>query len=349
MSSYFSYVPEFYYVDRSKESQSLSDFSLTKNFFKRFLLRDDIAGNLSFFEKYTIIGDDRPDNVADEIYGDSSLDWLVLIANNILNVYDEWPMPQSAFEKYLLEKYLDYDNLYNTIHHYETSEVRDSKGIVLLKAGSRISNTWRTNGNFVEAINSKIKNIESGDGIVSSTTVRVELRNGIIGLDVGQEIIIENISHDPYNGRFVITNITNRVNGITYEFEYELSSPPEIASPELSFIENPETGTISGTQVEEARYILTNSAFPGNSYYFEYFDSEKRQLISLPSTDFLVPVTNYDYEFEKENKKRNIYLLKPDYLNIIFNDMEELMKYKEGGVQYVNETTKQGENIKLYG
>ena len=348
MSSYFNYVPEFYYVDRSKESKNITDTSLVKNFFKRFSLRSDIADNLSFFEKYTIRGDDRPDNVAHEIYGDENLDWVVLISNNILNIYNEWPMPQSAFEKFLLEKYGDYNNLYNFIHHYETSEVKDSKGITIIRGGQRISNTWKTNGNYIETINTKIKSIFSGNGIVPSRTVKVSMRNGIIGLEKGQEVIIENVSHNPYNGRFVVTDVIYQVNGITYDFEYELDSVPEVASPELSFVEDPVTGTISGAQTEEVRYVLVNAGFPGNSYYFEYFDSGKQQLIQIPSIDFVVPITNFDYELKKEDEKRSIYLLKPDYLNIIFNDAEDIMKYKEGSQQYINETTKKGDNIRLY-
>ena len=59
-------------------------------------------------------------------------------------------------------------------------------------------------------------------------------------------------------------------------------------------------------------------------------------------------VTNYQYEIKKEYDKRNIYLLKPDYLNVIFNDLDNIMPYKKGAAQYVNDTLKKGENIRLY-
>ena len=59
-------------------------------------------------------------------------------------------------------------------------------------------------------------------------------------------------------------------------------------------------------------------------------------------------VTNYQYEIEKEDDKRNIFLLKPEYLNVIFNDMDKIMPYKKGAAQYVNSTLKKGENINLY-
>ena len=90
---YFRNIPEFSYVNRTKDGGMDGDFSVVKNFFKRAKLRSDIFENLAFFEKFIVKGDDRPDNVANEIYGDPFLDWVVLLSNNIINwltdFYDE--------------------------------------------------------------------------------------------------------------------------------------------------------------------------------------------------------------------------------------------------------------------
>ena len=100
---YFSNLGEFLYVNRTNDGRSDGDYSITKNFFKRAKLREDIFQDLAFFTKYSVLGDDRPDNVADLIYGDASLDWVVLIANNIVNVQSEWPMSQGDFNTYVTE------------------------------------------------------------------------------------------------------------------------------------------------------------------------------------------------------------------------------------------------------
>ena len=76
---YFRQVPNFEYVNRNKDSTTLSNYITVKNLFKRAKLRDDIIANLAYFTKYQIIGDDRPDNVAQEVYEDPKLDWLVLL------------------------------------------------------------------------------------------------------------------------------------------------------------------------------------------------------------------------------------------------------------------------------
>ena len=110
------------HLQETLENNSLNDYTVTKNLFKRARIRDDIFQNVSYFNKYDIIGDERPDQVAEKIYGDSSLDWVVLLSNNVHNVYEEQPKTQYAFDKHLLEKYGDYETLYNGVHHYETIE-----------------------------------------------------------------------------------------------------------------------------------------------------------------------------------------------------------------------------------
>ncbi len=147
---YFRQLPDFNYVSRLDEKVSSTDYVQVKNLFRRGALRPDIADNLLFFTKYSIIGDERPDNVAFKFYEDESLDWVVLLSNNIVNVQSEWPLPQRIFDKVMLEKYGTYENFYNGIHHYETKEVRNSLGKPILKSGLPISNVWETGGGFVK-------------------------------------------------------------------------------------------------------------------------------------------------------------------------------------------------------
>ena len=104
MSSYFSEVPDFEYVSRLPDAK-ISDYIRVKNLFRRGFLRENIFQDLTFFTKYQVRGDDRPDNVAFEIYKDSTLDWLVLTANNIVNIQDEWPIPNSVFDELMTERY----------------------------------------------------------------------------------------------------------------------------------------------------------------------------------------------------------------------------------------------------
>ena len=64
--------------------------------------------------------------------------------------------------------------------------------------------------------------------------------------------------------------------------------------------------------------------------------------------DITRPVTNYEYEEKIENKKRNIYILKQEYVSVVLDDINELMPYKKGSTEYIDKTLKRAENIRLY-
>jgi len=334
MASYFRQVPNFEYASRTADNKAISDYIPVKNLFKKGKLREDIFGNLNFFTKYKIIGDERPDNVAYKLYNDETLDWIILLSNNILNIQTEWPMAQSVFDKVMLEKYGSYETLYSGIHHYETIEIKNSAGATLIPAGTRMPNTWKTNGNFIEINNSKISQIFSGNGVTPSTTVTVTMNNGIKGLTIGSEVVINNVSENIYNGRFRVTSAYIPTDDIAVSFTYELSSVPSIAIPVLST-----------SQREE---VLFRVGTGGNSYYYEYFDDRLGYYVTIPSSTILIPITNYEYESRLEDEKRNIFTLKPQYLNVVFNDLDDIMPYKKGSTQYVNATLKRGDNIRLF-
>ena len=219
---YFNNLPDFLYVNRTQDGKNDGDYSVVKNLFKRAKLREDIFENTAFFNKYIVEGDDRPDNVADKVYGDPTLDWLVLTANNVNNVQSEWPMSQSDFNVYINEKYGDETTLYSGIHHYKSREVKTTDSSIIIPAGERVS--------------------------------------------VGQSV--------------------------------------------------------------------------------SYYDYALGQHVR--ATDVAIPVTNYEHEDELNDKKREIFILKKEYLSIVFDDINEIMRYKKGSTQFLNGTLVRGDNIRLF-
>jgi len=135
--TYFRQIPDLDYVNRTDDGKGISNYTEVKNLFKRGRLRADIFQDTTFFEKYQIKGDDRPDNVAFEFYGSENLDWIVLISNNIININSEWPMTQQSFDEYLLDKYVTHEKI-NGVHHYESLEIKNSDGIIIFPAGKRV-------------------------------------------------------------------------------------------------------------------------------------------------------------------------------------------------------------------
>ena len=156
--------------------------------------------------------------------------------------------------------------------------------------------------------------------------------NGIKNLKVGSEVLINNVSSSVYNGRFPVTSVL-KVGDVVIKFTYVLPSIPDVKQPE-----------IGGT--EEVTFTVEGTVGVGNAYYYEYYDDDTYH--TIPAANMTKAVTNYEYEMNKEDEKRNIFLLKPDYLNVVFNDLDDFMPYKKGAAQYVSDTLKKGENIRLY-
>ena len=132
-NSYFRKLPDLDYPSLVNDRNSVYDYQIVKNIFKRAVLRDDIFDEVTAFTKYSVQGDERPDQVAYRFYGDSGLDWVVLTTNNIVHVRDEWPMGNQDFLTYLNDKYTAQE--LSNVHHYETEIIRDSKGRLIQPEG----------------------------------------------------------------------------------------------------------------------------------------------------------------------------------------------------------------------
>ena len=340
MPSYFRQVPDFDYVSRDPDQRQISEYATVKNLFRRGKLREDIFGNLSFFTKYKIIGDERPDNVAYKLYNDETLDWIILLSNNILNIQTEWPLPQTVFDKVLLEKYGSYDELYNGIHHYETKEIRDSNGNLILPEGIKMPSQWKSGNGFVEGY--------KGVGVISRLIyqgdVEVVIDQNLLDLKQNLEITILNAVDEALNGSFIIKSIERRDiddDGIDDQVRFKIDITGNV----------PTSGNGIELQVTGNEIIEFTSSTPlqqSNNYSYEYYDNNLQAKTFIPSNSLLTPITNYEYESKIEDDKRNIFVLKPRYLNVVFNDMEEIMQYKKGSTQYVSRTLKRGDNIRLF-
>ena len=213
--NYFDLFPDVELPSFSNKRNSSKDFIKVKNLFKRGKVREDFFQNITAFYQYTIEGDDRPDNVADKVYENQNLDWVVLIANNIINIRDEWPMSQYDFQRYLDNKY-DSVQL-NQIHHYETTEIKSPNGKLLLQSGLAVDADF------------------------------------------------------------------------TFSYSY-------------------------GTQTYNVNSVTS--------------------------------VSNFQHEVSKNDAKRNIYLVRPEYVGTVISDMREIMTYTDSS-QYINRKLKKGDNLRM--
>ena len=149
--SYFRELPNLQILNKTKNLVSNDETSIVKNFFKRAKLREDIGSVVSAFEYYIVTQDERPDQIAEKLYGDPELDWIILTSNNIINLQDQWPLNLDSFNKYMLEKYGSQD-AYDDIHHYQTILHLDSFGREVFPAELVVDETFYNSPEY-ETIN----------------------------------------------------------------------------------------------------------------------------------------------------------------------------------------------------
>lgn len=131
---YFRELPNLQYISVFKDRNFNNEYTDAKNLFRRAKLRTDIAEAITAFEYYQIIGNERPDQIAEKYYSNPELDWVILVANNITNLNEEWPLDDRSLRNYMIEKYGSEEEL-EKIHHYETVEYKDEFGRVLIPSG----------------------------------------------------------------------------------------------------------------------------------------------------------------------------------------------------------------------
>ena len=139
--AYFREFPNINYVsllpDRNKNEERI----LVKNIFKRAKLRTDIKFGITMFERYQVEENMRPEAIANKIYRDPELDWVILLVNNITNVRDQWPLSNNDLYNYMLDKYGQTG--LTDVHHYETVELKDDDGRIMLQGGLVVDDEFK--------------------------------------------------------------------------------------------------------------------------------------------------------------------------------------------------------------
>tara|TARA_B100000963_G_scaffold189800_1_gene165124 strand:+ start:1158 stop:1877 length:720 start_codon:yes stop_codon:yes gene_type:complete len=234
---YFRELPNIQYQSPFSNRVSSASYITAKNLFRRMKIRDDLQNVFTIFNKYEIDDGDRPDTVARDLYGKSSLDWVVLTTAGIINVRDGWPLPSKELYNLVVERYGLTE--INKVRHYETKEIKDSRGVIVQPAG-------------------KIIDEKKQDGTTTDE-----------------------------NGK----KVPNMVD-----------------------------------------------------YYIDYYDNNVNKRVS--GSNARSGVTYYEYEQRLNDKKRNIFVLRREYLQQFLNDIKNEMTYKKSS-QFVNSKLVKTENTRV--
>ena len=110
---YFEKFPVILY-----DSVGNGDFKFVTNLLRRVGLRAKVKSNVLLFDTYDIRSGQTPEEIADKLYDDPELHWVILMVNDITDRYHQWPLNENQFQAYINDKY---DNI-DAVHHYETTQ-----------------------------------------------------------------------------------------------------------------------------------------------------------------------------------------------------------------------------------
>lgn len=107
--SYFKRFPVV--VDYVIQGKSFDAMDITR----RTGLSNEYIQNEQLSFEYNIQDGETPEMIADRVYDDVSLYWVIMFFNNLFDVNTDWPLDSQSFERYVNRKYGQ--DLYE-IHHY---------------------------------------------------------------------------------------------------------------------------------------------------------------------------------------------------------------------------------------
>jgi len=113
MAFYFRPFPQVQY-DLKKNGIPLLLTDVTK----RYKIRDILQQMTAIYYNYTIRDGDRPDLIAFKYYGDETLDWLIMIVNNMIDPYYDWPLNYQNFINYMRSLYGSVSTAKATVYEY---------------------------------------------------------------------------------------------------------------------------------------------------------------------------------------------------------------------------------------
>ena len=142
---YFRELPNVLYQSPLAHKTPSFDYIAVKNIFRRSVLFDYLKDNVSLFNKYYIEDGERPDTIAQRLYQDPFLDYIVILMAGIRNIHHEWPVQDYQIYDVALAKYENEVKM-NEVHHYETYEIKDSQGREILAPNLIVDEHFKLDG-----------------------------------------------------------------------------------------------------------------------------------------------------------------------------------------------------------
>ena len=130
-------LPDLLYNFSSKPLDA--DFLLVKHIWRRAQVLTEFKSQVTMFDEDTVGDGERPEDIATRLYRNPFYNWTILVINDIVDYYAQWPRSVKQLESYINNKY---DNPAATKHHV-TTEVKDANNNIIVPAGKVVASNYQ--------------------------------------------------------------------------------------------------------------------------------------------------------------------------------------------------------------
>lgn len=286
-----NFLDKFPLVRYTVDKNLLSELDTVRNvLFRVGIIKDVMEQNVDAYYYHTIRDSDRPETLAERIYGDAEAHWIILYANNIYDPYYDWPMDERTFEKYIIKKYGSLEWAKTNWHHYEKVITRENP--------------------FAQTITTtrfEVNDRKLTDGII--TVIEAETDYG-----VGEIVYIgpsnesntfsgKVVSWSNSNGQIILAN----TNGSAKAYQFLIGAASAA------------NGTVLKIDLPTAPMDAYNTLVDTTD--FATYNVAGRTVFEIISRD---RVSYYDYEYQLNESKREIRIIQPRYYQQIIGEFDSI-------------------------
>lgn len=288
MSRFFDKFPLVAYTLDKKLS---NDYDLVTNvLFRIGIIKDVMENNINAYYFYAIKDSDRPEILAEQIYGDAEAHWIILYANDIYDPYYDWPMDDRTFEKYIAKKYGSVEWAKTNWHHFEKVITRENPA-----AQVTMTTTFEVNDKKLTNDALYITDIEYDYNIAEPA---------FVGTSYGSNTFSGIIrAWNNANGYIVLSNTTGSIKA--YDF---LIGANSAANGTVLTIASPTA------PMDAYNTLVDTTAFAS----YNVAGKTVREIVSRNRVSY------YDYELQLNDSKRQIKIIQPQYYNQIIAELDNL-------------------------
>ena len=308
---YFNYFPKILY-----DPDGSGNVRIVTNIMKRIRVRANMKKEFTFLDPYDVQDGETPEMVADKIYGDTGLHWVVLLFNDIINPYYDWPLSNRKLESYIKKKYPG-----------KAFFITDESGGIGTFANVHFEKNWTVlgvDGNTYD----DLQNITYGQ---TNAALVYKWDRDL------SKIEVTDVSGDFATGDYLVA-IGTSADGATYNVGGYLARLVDLNYAAIHHFENSIDKTMlnplgappfGGTG--EQAVVGHTSATEGYTYgssgsNVTYDDTILQNYVADQSSTYVK--TNFEYETERNEERRTIRLIRPEYIQRITSEFENLMQGK---------------------